>query len=83
MQIGVRVPAHHKITSAQQLLDLNANNGDKLRGHKYLLKKLAYDPKHRSDLFTLPCAQAKLQQYLSAVEVSDSSPWILQQWLDE
>lgn len=60
-QVGLAVPKHFRVESAQQVRDLNADKS-KLGGLKYLLKSIPYDPAHRGDLFTLPAPPAALDR---------------------
>ncbi|KAK9820313.1 hypothetical protein WJX72_008811 [[Myrmecia] bisecta] len=79
-KVGVRTPRHFRVSSAQQLLDLNSRR-DVFAGAQFLLKSIAYDPSHRVDLFKLPCSETKLQAYLRTIEISEACPWMLQQFL--
>ena len=53
---------------------------------RYIFKNLQYDSMHRLDLFTLPCAPAKLDAYLAklkadGVTIDDANPWTAQRFV--
>ena len=63
-KIGVRVPKMWSITSHDELRKLNVSSDVTSGGARFLLKCVSYDPKHRTDLFTLPATSAALEAYL-------------------
>ena len=63
-KIGVRVPKMWSITSSDELRKLNVSSDVTNGGARFLLKCVSYDPKHRTDLFTLPATAAALEAYL-------------------
>ena len=63
-KIGVRVPKMWSITSHDELRKLNVSSDVTNGGARFLLKCVSYDPKHRTDLFTLPATAAALEAYL-------------------
>ena len=53
---------------------------------RFIFKNLQYDSMHRLDLFTLPCAPAKLDAYLAklkadGVAIDDANPWTAQRFV--
>lgn len=78
-KIGVRVPKMWSITTHDELRKLNVSS-DVTNGARFLLKCVSYDPKHRTDLFTLPATAAALEAYLKVRHSSSSkvlfgAPW--------
>eukprot|EP00877_Chromochloris_zofingiensis_P006591 jgi/Chrzof1/2185/Cz11g05110.t1 len=81
-ELGLLVPKWYHITSPKQLIELNSQP-QVFEGSSFVLKNLSYDSVHRTDLFTVPCSPAALIAYISKpdITISDSQPWILQQFI--
>merc|ERR1712228_401656 len=85
--LGLSVPIAHRVCSHAEVRDFN----EKLHEHllqepnvkqpRYILKNLQYDSMHRLDLFTLPCAAAKLDAYLSDITIDEHNPWTVQTFI--
>ncbi|CAL5223879.1 g6471 [Coccomyxa viridis] len=78
--LGVLVPKSSPITSKELLFQLNKDPeefGDK----RFLLKSIAYNATARSDMFTLPCSDEALREYVTDLDISEDQPWMLQQLL--
>lgn len=78
-EIGLTVPDTHTITSpatAEKIL-LNAP-GDR----KYIMKPIGMDDANRGDMTLLPKASSEqTTNHLSTLNISEKSPWILQQFI--
>ncbi|GAQ84998.1 hypothetical protein KFL_002160080 [Klebsormidium nitens] len=79
--VGVRSPAYFHIATKQQLLDFN-KKPEIFKGKRFLLKSIAYDCISRSELFTLPCDQARLERHVESIDLDPTHPWMLQQFLE-
>ena len=80
-EIGLITPETLRVTSSREVHDLNRNQ-NKLKGRKFILKSIQYDPVHRLDLFTLPCSESKLSEYLQKIDISEDRPWIAQEFIE-
>ncbi|CAK0738655.1 hypothetical protein CVIRNUC_001074 [Coccomyxa viridis] len=78
--LGVLVPKSFPITSKQRLYELNGRP-EEFGGKRFLLKSIAYNATARSDMFTLPCSNKALANYVADLDVSEDQPWMLQQLL--
>lgn len=52
-------------------------------GRRFVLKSIAYDSVHRTDLMRLPCPHQQLAAYLARpdVMIMQQQPWILQEFI--
>lgn len=77
--LGLPVPDTHRVTSAEQAVDLAHRLGGPGRP-AYALKSIAYDPVHRLDLTPLPRpTRAETAAFATALGISEHSPWIPQE----
>ncbi|WP_134765838.1 ATP-grasp enzyme [Nocardioides sp. 1609] len=77
-EVGLAVPATHRITDPQQVLDFDfaAHPGP------WVLKSIPYDPVRRLDLTPLPRpTPAATAAFVRALPISPDQPWILQELL--
>lgn len=78
-EAGLAVPATHRITDPQQVLDFDfdAHPGP------WVLKSIPYDPVRRLDLTPLPRpTPAETAAFVRDLPISPEQPWILQELLD-
>ena len=77
-EVGLAVPATHRITDPQQVLDFDfvAHPGP------WVLKSIPYDPVRRLDLTPLPRpTPAETAAFVRDLPISPEQPWILQELL--
>ncbi|QDH10932.1 ATP-grasp enzyme [Nocardioides dongxiaopingii] len=77
-EVGLAVPATHRITDPQQVLDFDfaAHPGP------WVLKSIPYDPVRRLDLTPLPRpTPAATAAFVRDLPISPDQPWILQELL--
>jgi len=88
-KLGLKTPTTFCVTSDEEARKLNetlANNifnGDK---SIFVLKNIEYDPKHRLDLFKMPCNPKDLDAYLYKIRedgnaITPDAPWQVQQFI--
>jgi predicted ATP-grasp superfamily ATP-dependent carboligase len=76
--LGLSVPKSFRITSPEQVLSFDFTNEQ----HKYILKSIPYDTKHRLDLTCLPCATPEATAaFVNRLPISEAKPWILQEFI--
>ena len=77
--VGLAVPATHRITDPQQVLDFDFA----ARPGPWVLKSIPYDPVRRLDLTPLPRpTPAATAAFVQDLPISEEQPWILQELLD-
>jgi hypothetical protein len=76
--VGLAVPATHRITDPQQVLDFDFAS----HPGPWVLKSIAYDPVRRLDLTPLPRpTPAETAAFVRDLPISPAQPWILQELL--
>ena len=86
-ELGLSVPASHRICSHDDVRAFNEKLHAERAAHpqgkheKFIFKNLQYDSMHRLDLFTLPCAPAKLDAYLADIFIDEANPWTVQTFI--
>ena len=87
--LGLPVPVAHRVSSAAEVVAWNerlaalAEAEPDAKHPRYIFKNLQYDSMHRLDLFTLPCAPAKLEAYLAdpTITLDAANPWTVQTFI--
>ena len=87
--LGLSAPVAHRVCSNAEVVAWNERLGALVEAEpdakhpRYILKNLQYDAMHRIDLFTLPCAAAKLEAYLSdpTITIDAVNPWTVQTFI--
>jgi hypothetical protein len=77
--VGLTVPETHKITSRAAVEKILHNAPP---GRKYIMKTIGVDDSFRADMTLLPKATVEqTPQHIARLRISESFPWILQQYL--
>ena len=78
-RIGLLVPETHNVTNLSAVeTALQASP----KGRKYIMKPIGMDDANRADMTLLPRPTAKeTSRHLSKLNVSETAPWILQQFI--
>jgi len=81
--LGLAVPDTHRVTSAEQALEVLARPEVAGGPRPYVAKSIAYDPVHRLDLTPLPRpTAAATEAFVRGLPISEDNPWILQELLE-
>lgn len=89
--LGLSTPDTFCVTTEDEVRKLNHDlKNENVSNHKemvYILKNLEYDPKHRLDLFKIPCQPQDLDAYLSQIRLDGNpihpgAPWQVQQFIE-
>ncbi|MBW4618563.1 MAG: ATP-grasp enzyme [Cyanosarcina radialis HA8281-LM2] len=76
--LSLSVPKSFRITSPEQVLNFDFSNEQ----HKYILKSIPYDAKHRLNLTKLPCDSPEATAtFVNSLPISESKPWIMQEFI--
>jgi len=90
-KLGLDTPTTFCVSSDNMARELNAtlrnNNVSGGEDRIYILKNIEYDPKHRLDLFKMPCEPQELDEYLEKVRndgnaIQPNAPWQVQQFIE-
>lgn len=78
-KIGLVVPETHTISNSDQAVSVLTQAGPR----QYIMKPIGMDDANRGDLTLLPKSNAKeTSDHVSRLNISEKSPWILQQYID-
>lgn len=87
-EMGLSVPRTHRVVNNAEVRAFNEKLQAQLdaapagtKQPRFILKNLQYDSMHRLDLFTLPCAPAKLDAYLADITIDEANPWTVQTFI--
>merc|ERR1740115_336658 len=87
--LGLPVSVAHRVSSHAEVVAWNekfaalAAAEPDAKHPRYIFKNLQYDSMHRLDLFTLPCAPAKLEAYLAdpTITLNADNQWTVQTFI--
>ena len=91
-KLGLQTPTTFCVSSDSMTHDINNelniknNNLEIDEDDRYVLKNIEYDPKHRLDLFKLPCSSQQLEVYLQKIRadgnaITEKAPWQVQKFI--
>lgn len=89
-KLGLKSPETFCVSTEEEARKLNEtltnNNALNADESVYVLKNIEYDPKHRLDLFKMPCDVKDLDTYLAKIRedgnaISPRAPWQVQRFI--
>ncbi|KAI1134488.1 hypothetical protein F5Y05DRAFT_398041 [Hypoxylon sp. FL0543] len=81
-KLGLPVPETHEVRSERDVLRLLSTSAASTPGRRFILKPVRMDDIHRGNMTLLPLpTKAETKQHVSKLPISDSNPWILQQFI--
>lgn len=79
--LGLTIPESHTVTSKGQVEDVLLK--PRQSGRRYICKSVGVDDSSRGDMTLLPFAsREETSAHLSQLNISDSNPWIVQQFIN-
>ncbi|KAI0841917.1 hypothetical protein F5Y06DRAFT_306883 [Hypoxylon sp. FL0890] len=81
-KLGLPVPETHEVKSTRDVLRLLSTSAASTPGRRFILKPVGVDDINRGNMTLLPLpSKVETKQHISLLPISDSTPWILQQFI--
>ncbi|KAI1105469.1 hypothetical protein F4804DRAFT_350478 [Jackrogersella minutella] len=81
-KLALPVPETHEVKSSHDILRILSACTTSTPGREFILKPVGLDDINRGNMTLLPlCSEEETKLYISQLKISDSNPWILQQFI--